>query len=100
MSKIFILCFSISSESESRANIPPKIKGCKVFTRPPIISGKFVTSSTGITFTPFSLIAFEVPPVETISTPKLSSSVAKSVSLLLSLTLIRTRDTCLLSILI
>ena len=66
--------------------------GCSVFTLPSIISGKLVTSSTGTTLTPASLIDLEVPPVEISSMPILSSPLANSDIPDLSLTLINTRE--------
>ena len=92
MSIFSIPCSFIWSLSESLPSIPPKIKGCNVFTLPPIISGKFVTSSTGRTGMPASDIAFEVPPVETISIPFSESPFDKSTIPDLSLTLINTLD--------
>ena len=44
--------------------IPPKTFGWSVLTRPPRIDGYEVTSSTGTTFIPSSLMNFSVPPVE------------------------------------
>ncbi|EKD76716.1 MAG: hypothetical protein ACD_43C00012G0001 [uncultured bacterium] len=51
------------------AKIPPCTFGCKVLTRPSIISGKSVKSSIVRTAIPESCRRLAVPPVETISIP-------------------------------
>ena len=51
------------------ASNPPWIRGCSVFTRPSSISGKPVTSSTGVTSTPASRRVAAVPPEDTSETP-------------------------------
>ena len=85
-------CSFICSSSESLPKIPPKIRGWSVFRRPPIISGKLVTSSTGRTEIPESEITFEVPPVEIISMPLSDKPLDNSSIPDLSLTLISTLD--------
>ncbi len=60
------------------ASIPPWIFGCKVFTLPPIISGKSVTSLTLVTLMPFSASNLAVPPVEISSIPISLSALANS----------------------
>ena len=68
--------------------------GCRVLTRPSIISGNFVTSSIGVTGTPPSAMARAVPPVEMISAPNSSCSArANSTTPVLSVTDMRTRFT-------
>ena len=69
------------------ARMPPWILGCSVFTRPPRISGKPVTSLTAVTGRPAACRAFMVPPVETSSTPFCDRKVANSTSPVLSVTL-------------
>src|SRR6266542_1938415 len=73
-------CFSAarSPELSLRANSAPCTFGCNVFTRPSIISGKPVTCSTRTTGTPSRRSASAVPPVETISQRRLTSSRANS----------------------
>ena len=51
------------------ASNPPCTRGCSVFTRPSIISGKPVNSETSATARPAAFSAAAVPPVETISMP-------------------------------
>ena len=53
---------------------PPCTLGCKVFTRPSIISGKPVTSLMPMVGTPAASNALRVPPVEIISNPNFVSS--------------------------
>ena len=84
---------SVSDLSESLARMPPKISGWRVFTRPSIISGNFVISSTSVTAIPFSDRILEVPPVETISIPFFTKELEKSSIADLSLTLISTLAT-------
>ena len=69
--------------------------GCSVFTRPPRISGKPVTWSTGVTGTPASAIVLAVDPVETISTPASCNPRARSTMPVLSYTEIRARRTAI-----
>src|SRR6266498_3767272 len=73
-------CFSAarSPELSLRAKSAPCTFGCNVFTRPSIISGKPVTCSTRTTGTPSRRSASAVPPVETISQRRLTSSRANS----------------------
>ena len=62
----------------------PWIDGADVLTRPPMISGNPVTSSTAVTGTPSSRIRAAVEPVETISTPASCRPRASSSSPVLS----------------
>ena len=97
MSIILMPCSSASAIclALSRfASRPPCTMGCSVFTRPSIISGKFVTASMGVTSTPASAITFAVPPVEIISAPNSSCKArANSTTPVLSVTETRTRLT-------
>ena len=68
------------------ANRPPWIAGWTVLTRPSIISGAPVTSSTGMTGIPASASAREVPPLEMISHPKATSRWARLITPVLSYT--------------
>src|SRR6478672_8216860 len=70
---------------------PPWTTGCKVLTRPSIISGKPVRSATSFTGTPKPAMAARVPPVETSSTPRPCRVRAASSSPVLSLSEIRAR---------
>src|SRR6202041_915355 len=74
----FIAC-ACSALSRSASN-PPCTFGCKVLTRPSIISGKPVSSETSLTFNPAAAIALAVPPVETRSMPWAASARANSIS--------------------
>src|SRR5580765_8680173 len=78
---------SRSSWWSRRARMPPWIAGCRVLTRPSIISGKPVTSETGITARPASLSARAVPPVETSSKPRAARPRPRSTMPVLSETL-------------
>src|SRR6266566_1294080 len=73
------------------ASNPPWILGCRVLTRPSIISGKPVSSDTSRTLRPASASARAVPPVETNSMLKPSSRRANSISPVLSDTEMRAR---------
>src|SRR5664280_480048 len=66
------------------ASSPPCTFGCRVLTRPSIISGKPVSAATSMTSRPASFSALAVPPVDTSSTPKPASAVAKSMRPVLS----------------
>ena len=59
---------------------PPCTTGCRVFTRPSIISGKPVISDTSFTGRPAAAMAAFVPPVETSSTPVATRARAASIS--------------------
>ena len=59
--------WSAASRTPSR---PPWTTGCRVLTRPSIISGKPVRSATSFTGRPKPAMAARVPPVETSSTPR------------------------------
>jgi hypothetical protein len=63
---------------------PPCTFGCRVLTRPSIISGKPVTSATSVTVSPASRSVEAVPPVERSSTPLSARALAKSTSPVLS----------------
>ena len=69
------------------ASNPPWTAGCNVFTRPSIISGKFVNSDTLFTATFASCKAFNVPPVLNNSYPLSTSFCPNSVIPVLSETL-------------
>ena len=62
------------SGSSRSASSPPWMRGCSVFTRPSIISGKPVTALTSVTARPASASVLAVPPVERISTPCAASA--------------------------
>src|ERR1700722_3570991 len=62
------------------ASKPPCTFGCRVLTRPSIISGNPVSSETSLTFNPTAAIALAVPPVETKSMPWAASARANSIS--------------------
>lgn len=64
--------------------IPPCTAGCKVFTRPPSISGAPDISETSLTGIPVFLILLAVPPLATNVNPKLFNSVANSIKPVLS----------------
>src|SRR5271170_3372011 len=73
------------------ASRPPCTRGCSVFSRPSIISGKPVSVPTSTTATPLRASAVAVPPVETISTPRTASARPSSTRPDLSETEIRAR---------
>src|SRR2546426_4021743 len=75
------------------ARIPACTRGCKVFTRPPSISGKPVTSSTGVTARPASRSACAVPPLETKAAPSSVRPRASSTTPVLSYTASSARRT-------
>ncbi len=81
-----------------RANRPPWTRGCSVFKRPSIISGNPVRSSMARTVNPAASKARAVPPVETSSTPRSASAVAKGTMSVLSLTDRRARRTATKSV--
>ena len=92
-----ILFAAITASSiPRRARIPPCIFGCRVLTRPSIISGKPVKSETSMTGIPASASNFAVPPVDSISTPRVCNCRANSTIPDLSETLISAR--CILFI--
>src|SRR6266436_3494058 len=74
------------------ASNPPWILGCRVLTRPSIISGKPVRSDTSRTLRPASASARAVPPVEMSSMPKPSSRRANAINPVLSDTEMRARE--------
>ena len=65
MKSYFCLCISAMSDSILRAKIPPWIAGCRVFTRPPSISGAPVTSDTSLTGKLASRSVLAEPPLAT-----------------------------------
>src|SRR5882757_11075892 len=73
--------------------MPPCTFGCSVFTRPSSISGNPVRSLISRTVRPASRNAFDVPPVETNSTPSAESLCANSTRPLLSVTESKARRT-------
>src|SRR6266481_1943807 len=87
-------CFR-SSAFLRRKRIPPCTFGCRVFTRPPSISGQPVKSETSRTLTPASRSNFAVPPVERISIFSTASRFANSTIPVLSNTLISARSTAI-----
>ena len=97
MSIIWMPCSAASAMCLALSRLasrPPCTMGCRVFTRPSIISGNFVTSSMGVTGTPASAITRAVPPVEMISAPNSSCSArANSTTPVLSVTEMSTRLT-------
>ena len=80
------------------ASRPAWTCGCSVLTRPPRISGKPVTSSTGVTGMPRSRMRAAVEPVDTISTPASCRPRASSSRPVLSYTLISARRIAILLI--
>ena len=80
--------WSAASRTPSR---PPWTTGCRVLTRPSIISGKPVRSATSFTGRPKPAMAARVPPVETSSTPSPCRVRAASSSPVLSLSEISAR---------
>src|SRR5262249_28160260 len=80
------------SGSSRRPRRPPWTMGCRVLTRPPMISGKPVTLSMGVTGTPAWARDWAVPPVEMISTPRDARVLAKGMRSVLSETERRARE--------
>src|SRR6185312_3777103 len=76
-----------------RPSRPPCTFGCRVLTRPSMISGKPVSVETSVTGTPAWRNAPAVPPVETRATPSASSPCARSARPVLSETLSSARRT-------
>src|SRR6185437_8032164 len=72
---------------------PPCTFGCSVLTRPPMISGKPVSSLTSRTGTPASRNAVALPPVEINSTPSACRARPRSAKPVLSETLSSARRT-------
>src|SRR5579871_6358877 len=81
------------SSRPRRPSRPPWIFGCRVLTRPPMISGKPVCAATSLTATPWLSRSLAVPPVERISTPRSFSARANSTIPVLSETLSSARRT-------
>src|SRR4029453_601847 len=85
-------CARITSAScLRRPRIPPCTRGCSVFTRPSIISGKPVYSATSRARIPAAASAWNVLPVERISAPASASATATALRPLLSETLMSAR---------
>src|SRR3982074_2718382 len=72
--------------------MPPWIAGCRVFTRPSMISGKPVWSLTSTTVSPASRSALAEPPVDRISMPCPASALPSSTRPCLSETEISARS--------
>src|SRR5690606_762332 len=85
-------CITASSVPR-RPRMPPCTFGCRVFTRPSMISGKPVQAPISVTGMPASCSWRQVPPVDRSSTPSSCSARAKSVMPRLSETLSRARRT-------
>src|SRR5690554_1232990 len=78
-------CAAITASSTPRLpSSAPCTFGCRVLTRPSMISGKPVTSDTSRTARPASRIALAVPPVESSSMLRAASARASSTSPVLS----------------
>src|SRR5690606_20630054 len=78
-------CSAITVSSvPARPSRPPCTTGCRVLTRPSIISGKPVASLTSLTGSPASRIARAVPPVDSSSMPRADSARARSTRPVLS----------------
>ena len=90
---VILLSAITASSVPRRAKMPPCIFGCKVFTRPSIISGKPVWAETSVTLRPLSFNSLYVPPVESISIFRALSCWANSTIPVLSETLISARRT-------
>src|SRR4029079_12924626 len=85
-------CFAMTASSvPRRPSRPPCTRGCRVFTRPSMISGKPVYVDTSMTGMPASVSARAVPPVLRISTLRATSARANSTSPVLSETYSRAR---------
>src|SRR5688572_21146178 len=84
-------CCMTASSVPRRPRMPPWIFGCRVLTRPSMISGKPVTSETSRAGMPASFSSLWVPPVDSSSTPSPLSARAKSTSPVLSETESRAR---------
>src|SRR6201994_324270 len=89
-----MLCSRMTSSSvPRRPRRPPCIFGCRVLTRPPMISGKPVCSATSLTGIPWLVNSLAVPPVDNSSMPRSFSSRANSTMPVLSETLSSARRT-------
>src|SRR5690554_1901581 len=78
-------CSAITASSvPRRPSRPPCTFGCRVLTRPSMISGKPVTSETSRTGSPASRMARAVPPVESSSMLRAARARARSISPVLS----------------
>ena len=87
-------CAAITaSSSPRRPRRPPCTFGCSVLTRPPMISGKPVTSATSVTSRPASRSAVAVPPVDSSWTRRAARRLARSTTPCLSETLSSARRT-------
>src|SRR5687767_11424289 len=67
-----------ASSVPARPSSAPWTFGCRVFTRPFMISGKPVSDDTSVTGRPVPAIVRAVPPVETREYPRAASSRARS----------------------
>src|SRR6185437_11871781 len=87
-------CSRITASSvPRRPRSAPCTLGCKVLTRPSMISGKPVSSLISRTGTPASRSVFALPPVETNSTPSACNAWPRSAMPLFSETLSSARRT-------
>src|SRR6266478_4761076 len=86
-----------SSACPRRKSRPPCTLGCRVFTRPPNISGQPVKSETSRTAIPDSRSSLAVPPVERISIFSAAKRLANSTIPVLSNTLMSARCTSMSS---
>src|SRR6188474_3171234 len=71
-------CCMTGSSTPRRPRRAPWISGCRVLTRPSMISGKAVTAETSVTSTPSARRSAAVPPVESRLTSRSRSARAKS----------------------
>src|SRR5262245_51008927 len=79
-----VFCAATCSARSRRASRPPWILGCRVFTRPSMISGKPVCWETSVTFRPAWRSVCAEPPVDSRSTPRSLKERATSTNPLLS----------------
>src|SRR5437016_1551131 len=72
-------CWAMTASSmPRRASSPPWMRGCRVLTRPAMISGNPVYSATSRTAIPALRKACAVPPVDNNSTPRAAKARANS----------------------
>ena len=91
-------CSAMTASSvPRRPSRPPWTLGCRVLTRPSMISGKPVSSETSRTARPASRMAFALPPVDSSSTPRAASARASSIRPVLSETDSNARRTAMRS---
>src|SRR5262245_44296014 len=84
-------CAATCSGRSRRASRPPWILGCRVFTRPSMISGNPVCSETSVTARPAWRSVWAEPPVDSSCTPRSARERASSIRPLLSETESRAR---------